>query len=149
MSQTSGFAGSGATAFGVATIGLSEGPTWRYPGLSCLEVSIASTCSSRLSPRVATIRTLDHQRPRATLLSIKHSFSPIFQLERTMTANANQPLLKVLLRKRVIVDDGLAFDAEREIELPIAPFVGLELFNAFWVPPGCDDPEDVIEMVGF
>ena len=66
-----------------------------------------------------------------------------------MTANANQPLLKVLLRKRVIVDDGLAFDAEREIELPIAPFVGLELFNAFWVPPGCDDPEDVIEMVGF
>lgn len=35
--------------------------------------------------------------------------------------------MKVTLHKRVIVNDSVAFDAEREVDLPLAPFVGLRV----------------------
>lgn len=57
--------------------------------------------------------------------------------------------MKVTLHKRVIVADGVAFDAEREIDLPLAPFVGLRLYGAQWVPKGCDPSEDPIKEVGY
>ena len=55
----------------------------------------------------------------------------------------------VILCKRVIVTDDLAFDAEREVRLPIPPFVGLCLYNDERVPRGCDPSEDHIEMVAY
>ena len=57
--------------------------------------------------------------------------------------------MKVTLHKRVIVSDDLAFDAEREIDLPISPFVGLRVYGAEWRPKGCDPSADPIEAVGY
>jgi hypothetical protein len=37
----------------------------------------------------------------------------------------------VILRQRVIINDGLVFDAEREVTLPIEPFVGMVLYNPY------------------
>jgi hypothetical protein len=56
-------------------------------------------------------------------------------------------MLKVILRRRVIVEDGVVFDAEREVSLPVAPFVGLRLYNTERVPEGCDESEDPIKEV--
>jgi hypothetical protein len=55
--------------------------------------------------------------------------------------------MKVTLHKRVIVRDGLVFEAEREVELPLPPFVGLILNASEWVPPGCGESEDVIREI--
>jgi len=66
-----------------------------------------------------------------------------------MTTKATGAAFKVLLKKRVIVEDGLVFDAEREITLPVQPFVGLDLYNSEWHPPGCDESEDRIESIGY
>ena len=56
-------------------------------------------------------------------------------------------MIRVVLRKRIIVSDHVIFDAEREVGLPIAPFVGLRLYNDQWVPPGCDGSDEPIEEV--
>ena len=49
--------------------------------------------------------------------------------------------LRVILRQRVIVDDDLVFNAKREVNLPIEPFVGLVLVNTLW-RPGLGDPSE-------
>lgn len=66
-----------------------------------------------------------------------------------MTPNASKAMLKVILSKRVIIADRLVFDAEREVRLPIQPFVGLHLYNTEWHPPGCDDSDDAIEEIAY
>jgi hypothetical protein len=58
-------------------------------------------------------------------------------------------MVTVILRKRVIVTDGLVFEAEREVSLPIQPFVGLQLYNTEWRTPGCDQSEDSIEEIAY
>jgi hypothetical protein len=55
--------------------------------------------------------------------------------------------MKAILRKRVIVSDQLIFDAEREMELPIPPFVGLRLNDTESKTRGGDESEDLVEMV--
>jgi len=55
----------------------------------------------------------------------------------------------VLLRRRVVVMEGLAFDAEREVALPIQPFVGLVLHDTRWIPPGCEGNECKVEEVAY
>jgi hypothetical protein len=55
----------------------------------------------------------------------------------------------VILCKRLIVTDDLVFDAEREVRLPIPPFVGLRLDNSERVPEGCDASKDHIEEVAY
>lgn len=55
----------------------------------------------------------------------------------------------VLLHKRVIVSDALVFDAEREVSLPLAPFVGLCLYNTESRPPDGDESEDWIEEIAW
>ena len=64
-----------------------------------------------------------------------------------MNTNENG-MIRVVLRKRIILSDHVTFDAEREVGLPIAPFVGLHLYNDRWVPPGCDGIDEPIEEVG-
>ena len=66
-----------------------------------------------------------------------------------MTTDANKAMLKVILRKRIIVADDFVFDAEREVDLPIPPFVGLQLYNTEWQMPGVDESEDHIEAIGY
>jgi hypothetical protein len=66
-----------------------------------------------------------------------------------MSLDATPGMLKLLLRQRVIVADGLVFDAEREVALPIAPFVGLLLYNTHWRPPDCDESEEPIEKIAY
>src|SRR6266542_158248 len=66
-----------------------------------------------------------------------------------MTTKANKATLKVLLQKRVILAKGLIFEAERELDLPIQPFVGLTLYNTEWCPPGCDESEDGIKEIAY
>ena len=65
-----------------------------------------------------------------------------------MITNRNQNA-PVLLRRRVILTHGLIFDAQREVILPIQPFVGLTLYNATWSPPDSDDSEDRIEEIAY
>jgi hypothetical protein len=55
--------------------------------------------------------------------------------------------VRVLLCKRVVASDRLAFDAEREVELPFAPFVGLRLYETERVFLGSDPSEDTIREV--
>jgi hypothetical protein len=50
-------------------------------------------------------------------------------------------MIKVLLQRCIIVDDGHVFDAEREVELSIDPFPGLLLYKTEWGEP------DVVEEV--
>jgi hypothetical protein len=69
--------------------------------------------------------------------------------QRNMTTGENKAMFIVVLHKRVILKDGLTFDAEREVSLPIAPFVGLHLYHAEWVTPGCDESDDDIEKIAF
>jgi hypothetical protein len=52
-----------------------------------------------------------------------------------------------ILRQRVIVDDGLVFDAEREVTLPIQPFVGMVLYNVHWSAVEPDEGEEPIKEV--
>lgn len=66
-----------------------------------------------------------------------------------MAPKGTNPTLTVCVCRRIVVNDRLLFSAEREIELPIAPFVGLQLFNLVAEPPGCDESDDSIEAVGF
>jgi hypothetical protein len=66
-----------------------------------------------------------------------------------MSPKGTNPTLKVRVCRRIIAADGLFFSAEREIELPMAPFVGLQLFNLVSEPPGCEESDDSIEAVGF
>jgi hypothetical protein len=56
-------------------------------------------------------------------------------------------MIKVVLQKRIIVDDGHVFDAEREVELPIDPFPGLRLYSTEWTAPDWDESEDTVEEV--
>jgi len=65
-----------------------------------------------------------------------------------MTPTENQGTFTVILHKLIIVRDDLVFDAEREVRLPI-PFVGLQLYNTEWTPPGCDETEDRIQAIGY
>jgi hypothetical protein len=58
-------------------------------------------------------------------------------------------MVPVILHQRVIVADGLVFDAEREVSLPIEPFIGLTLYNTEWNPPGCDESEVEIENIAY
>jgi hypothetical protein len=58
-------------------------------------------------------------------------------------------MLKVTLCKRIIVNDDLILEAERDVELPIHPFIGLVLYNTEWNPPDCDDSEDEIEFIAW
>src|SRR5437763_621066 len=60
-----------------------------------------------------------------------------------------QGRIRVLLHKRVVLADDIVFDAERELELPIPPSVGMALFNTEWRPPRSDDSEDHIESIGY
>ena len=62
-----------------------------------------------------------------------------------MITKHNAPALTVLLRQRVIIAERLVFDAEREVTLPIQPFIGLHLYNTTWVLPGSDESEEQIE----
>ena len=57
--------------------------------------------------------------------------------------------VSVILRQRVIVDDSLVFDAERQVTFPIQPFVGLVLYNALRTPPGCDANEEHVAEVAY
>jgi hypothetical protein len=68
--------------------------------------------------------------------------------EQTMTAKQNAPV-PIVLRRRVIIEDGLVFDAEREVTVPIQPFVGLVFYNILRTPPGCDDSEERVEEVAY
>jgi hypothetical protein len=58
-------------------------------------------------------------------------------------------VIPVVLQKRVIVHDGLVFDAERELHLPVPPCVGMLLYNTEWRPPDCGESEDRVEQIGF
>src|SRR5712691_8776979 len=58
-------------------------------------------------------------------------------------------MFKVILRTRVIVTDDLVFKAEREVRLPIPPFVGLHLYNSEWRFPGCEESEDHIREIAY
>jgi hypothetical protein len=73
---------------------------------------------------------------------------PSVEDEQKMTTNQNTPV-PVLLRQRMIVADGLVFDAKREVTLPIQPFVGLTLYNTSMQPIGCDLSENAIERVAY
>jgi hypothetical protein len=66
-----------------------------------------------------------------------------------MLTDANQPMLPVTLSQRVILADGVVFDAEREVGLPIPPFVGLQLYNTHWRSPGDDESEEPIEAMAY
>jgi hypothetical protein len=66
-----------------------------------------------------------------------------------MITKQKAPVLKVLLRQRVIVEDGLVFDAEREATLAVQPFVGLWLYNTVCPPPGCDESGEPIEEMAY
>ncbi len=66
-----------------------------------------------------------------------------------MISKANAPALTVVLHQRVVMADGLAFDAQREVSLPIQPFVGLCLYNTLWCPPDCDANEEPIEKIAY
>jgi hypothetical protein len=39
--------------------------------------------------------------------------------------------------------------AEREVTLPIEPYVGLVLYNSHWRPDGCDESQEHIEEIAF
>jgi hypothetical protein len=66
-----------------------------------------------------------------------------------MTTDENKAMFSVILHKQVIVSDDLVFKAEREVSLPIPPFVGLNLYNTDWAPEGCDESDDIIEEIGY
>src|SRR5260370_25551524 len=66
-----------------------------------------------------------------------------------MTATTMRTSVKVILKQRVIVSGRLVFEAEREVRLPIQPFVGLVLYHVDWHPPGCDDGEEVVEQIAY
>ena len=66
-----------------------------------------------------------------------------------MSTNAKRATRTVLLHRRVIVANALIFQAEREVRLPIEPFVGLRLYNTEWRPPGCDENEDRIKEIAY
>jgi hypothetical protein len=66
-----------------------------------------------------------------------------------MITKQNATVQKVLLRQRVIVDDGLVFDAEREVTLLIQPFIGLWLYNILWHPPGSEESDEPIEEMSY
>jgi hypothetical protein len=54
--------------------------------------------------------------------------------------------MRVTLHKQVVVSDHLAFDAEREVVLPMPPFAGMRLYGI-----ECDsigEAEDVIDAIG-
>jgi hypothetical protein len=56
---------------------------------------------------------------------------------------------RILLRRRVILTDIVAFEVEREVDLPLPPFVDLRLENSVWSPPGCDESEDEIQEIAY
>ncbi len=58
-------------------------------------------------------------------------------------------MFKILLHKRIIVADGLILEAERELNLPIPPCIGLRLYSTEWTPPGCDDNEDIVDQIAW
>jgi hypothetical protein len=66
-----------------------------------------------------------------------------------MITKQKTPVQKVLLRQRVIVKDGLVFDAEREVTLFIQPFVGLWLYNILWHPPGSEESDEPIKEMAY
>jgi len=66
-----------------------------------------------------------------------------------MTTNGNQTMQKFVFIKRVVMSDKLVFDAERELALPIQPFVGMHLYNTEWRPPDCDESDDEIEEIAY
>jgi hypothetical protein len=65
-----------------------------------------------------------------------------------MTAKPNATEFTVLLCQRVILNERVCFDAERELRLPIEPFVGLRLYNTL-IQVSEDDNEEEIEVIGY
>ena len=53
--------------------------------------------------------------------------------------------MKVTLHKRIVVSNYLALDAEREVNLPLPPFVGLRLYGIKWDD---DEAEDEAAELG-
>jgi hypothetical protein len=66
-----------------------------------------------------------------------------------MATGENQATYKVTLRQRVVLADGCVYDAERELCLPIQPFVGLRLYRTEWSPPDWDGSEEPIEEIAY
>lgn len=66
-----------------------------------------------------------------------------------MKSKAKNATLTVVLRKRIILTDDIIFDAEREVRLPIQPFVGLRLYNSEYRPRGFDESEDRIDAIAY
>jgi hypothetical protein len=56
--------------------------------------------------------------------------------------------MKVTMHKCVTVSGHVAFDAERDVDLPVSPFVGMRVYGAVWALNGCDRSDDPIEEVG-
>ena len=67
--------------------------------------------------------------------------------KKNVPSNVGAGQFPVVLCQRVIFSDELIWDAEREVHLPIQPFVGLVLLNCEWKPPDFDQSEDPIEHV--
>jgi hypothetical protein len=66
-----------------------------------------------------------------------------------MAARSRTAAYRIVLYKRVIVADGVVYEAERKLDLPIAPFIGLQLLNTERVPPGCDPSDDEIKEIAY
>ena len=49
----------------------------------------------------------------------------------------------------MIVNDDLIFNAEHDVDLPIAPCIGLQLYNSEWRPAGFDESEVRIKEVAY
>ena len=54
--------------------------------------------------------------------------------------------MRVTLHKRIVVCDSLALDAEREVNLPVPPFVGMRLYGIEC--ESTNEAEDVVEAIG-